>query len=90
MLPVEYDISGLTTVTTTPTLMNSGMVIRRIDVNVTGQDVILKVVSQAPRKGKIPGPLHLITLPKMSSGIYDVYYETKGDSQKYLGKIEIK
>ncbi len=90
MLPVEYDISGLTTVTTTPTLMNSGIVIRRIDVDVTGQDVILKVVSQAPRKGKIPGPLHLIALPKMSSGIYDVYYESKGDSAKYLGKIEIK
>ena len=90
MLPVEYDISGLTTVTTTPTQVNSGMVVRKIDIDVIGTDLILKVISQAREKGKRSGLVHFVTLPKLGSGVYDVYYGSRGDAQKYLGKIEMK
>jgi hypothetical protein len=90
VLPVEYDVSGLTTVMRKPTLMNSGLTIRKIEIKRDGAQIIIRVVTQVAEKGTHAGPVHYADLDNPPTGKYRVYYETAGDAEKYLGEIEIK
>ncbi len=90
MLPIEYDVSGLTTVTCKPTTMNSGLAVRRIQAATKDGKIVIRVVTQVVEKTSISGPKHLSDLSGIPRGSYDVYYEIAGDPEKRLGRIEIK
>ena len=90
VLPVEYDVSGLTAVTQKPTLMNSGMTVRKIELKRKGTQIIIRVVTQVAEKGTHAGPVHYADLDDLPPGKYQVYYGTAGDAGKNLGEIEIK
>ena len=90
LLPVEYDVSGLTTVTEKPTLMNSGLAVRKIEIRQDGAQIVIRVVTQAVEKGALTGPGHYADLTGIPAGSYRVYYENAGDAAKDLGTIEIR
>lgn len=41
-LPVEYDVSGLSTITRKPTLMNSGLTVRKIEAKRDQTEIIIR------------------------------------------------
>lgn len=90
LLPVEYDASGLTTVTCKPTTMNSGVAVRKITVAREGKAIVLKVVTQIAEKTNATGSRHYADLSGIPPGTYEVFYGMAGDSEKRLGQIEIK
>ncbi len=90
ILPVEYDVSGLTTITQKPTLINSGMTVRKIGFKRNGAQIIIRVVTQVAEKGTHAGPIHYADLDGLPPGKYQVYYGTAGDAGRFLGEIEIK
>lgn len=90
MLPVEYDVSGLTTVTRKPTTMNSGLAVRKIKAKTQGNQLVLRIFTQLVEKSSVTGAHHFVDLTGIPAGSYDVYYETAGDKEKLLGRIEIK
>lgn len=83
-------VSGLTTVTQKPTLMNSGLTVRKIDLKRNGTQIIIRVVTQVAEKGTHAGPILYADIDSLPPGKYQVYYETGGDTGKKLGEIEIK
>ena len=90
MLPIEYDVSGLSTITCKPTTMNSGLAVRRIDAVVKDGKIVIRLVTQVVEKSSINGLKHFSDLSGIPRGSYDVYYEIAGDLEKRLGRIEIK
>jgi hypothetical protein len=90
MLPIEYDVSGLTTVTCKPTTMNSGLAVRRIEAAVKDGKIVIRLFTQVVEKASINGPKHFSGLSGIPRGVYDVYYEIADDPGKRLGRIEIE
>ncbi len=90
VLLVEYDVSGRTTVTQRPTLINSGLAVRKIEVRQDGAQIVIRDVTQAVEKGAPVGPGHYADLTGIPAGSYRVYYETAGDAAKDLGAVEIR
>jgi hypothetical protein len=90
VLPVEYDVSGLTTVTCKPTTMNSGLAVRKIKAKKKDKQIVLRVFTQLVEKSSINGSHHFVDLTGIPAGSYEVYYETAGAKEKLLGQIEIK
>jgi len=90
VLPVEYDVSGLTTVTRKPTTMNSGLAVRKIEVKKKDKQIVLRLFTQLVEKSSITGSQHFIDLSGITAGSYEVFYEIAGDQEKLLGQIEIK
>lgn len=90
VLPVEYDVRGLTIVTRKPTTMNSGLAVRRIEVVAKGGHIVLQVVTQVFEKNSVAGPLHYADLSGVPAGSFEVFYGVAGDAEKRLGRIEIK
>ena len=90
VLPVEYDVSGLTTVTRKPTTMNSGLAVRKIEAKKKDKQIVLRVFTQLVEKSSITGSQHFVDLSGIPAGAYDVFYEVAGDKEKILGQIEIK
>jgi hypothetical protein len=90
MLPIDYDVSGQTTITRKPTTANSGLAVRRIDA--VGEDgkIVIRVITQVVEKTSVTASKHFADLSRIPLGSYEVYYETVGDSEKRLGRIEIK
>ena len=89
MLPVTFDVSGLSTVTCKPTTMNSGLVFYKFDVKHSDGNITIRVVTSVPDTTK-DTLIHYLDLSEIRKGAYQVYYETAGDSEKRLGAIEIK
>lgn len=89
-LPVEYDVSGLTAIAQKPTLMNSGLVVRRITATRADKQIVLRVITQAIEKGSASGSTHYADISGFPPGVYDVFYERAGDAEKHLGRIELK
>lgn len=91
VLPVEYDVTGTNGVTRRATLINSGLVVRRIEASTTrNREIVLKVVTQVVEEDSDTGQRHYASLDAVSTGAYKVYYEDAGDPSKYLGKIQVR
>lgn len=90
VLPVEYDPSGLRTVTQKPVTMNSGLVVRKIKLKRKGTQIIIRVVTQLAGEGGRAWPPHYADLEGILPGKYHVFYETAGDAEKSLGEIVIE
>jgi len=90
LLPIDYDVSGLTTVTCKPTAVNSGLAVRRIEAAGKNGKIVIRMFTQVVEKGRVSGPKHFADLSGIPRGSYDVYYEIPGDPQKRLERVEIK
>ena len=90
VLPVEYDVSGLSTVTRKPTTMNSGLAVRKIIVSKRNGNLVIKVVTQVVENKNVTGRIHFVDLSAIPPGKYEVFYDVTGDPEKRLGQIEIK
>jgi hypothetical protein len=90
VLPVEYYVQGTVAITCQPTLMNSGLAVKKIELKSQGAQIVIRVVTQVVEEGSDVGRVHYGNLSGFPAGSYDVFYETAGDATKRLGKIEIK
>jgi len=90
VLPIEYDVSGLTTITRKPTALNSGLAVRKIEAVKKDKQIILRVFTQLVEESSITGSGHYADLSDIPTGSYEVFYEVAGDKEKLLGQIEIK
>ena len=79
VLPVDYWPEG-----------NSGLAVRKIGLKRNGSQLIIQVITQIVEKGSDTARRHFVDLSAVSSGAFEVYYETAGDPAKLLGRIEIK
>ena len=89
-LPVEYYVQGTVAITCQPTLVNSGLAVKKIELKKQGAQIVIRVITQIVEKGSNVGRIHYVNLPEVPAGTYEVFYETAGDPAKSLGKIEIK
>ncbi len=89
-LPVTYDVSGLTTVTHAPTLINSGLAVKKIAIRRDDTLLLIHVVTQVFEQGAQTGPLHAVNLDDIPAGRYQVFYETAGPGGAKLGEIELQ
>jgi hypothetical protein len=90
VLPVEYGVQGLTAITCPPTLINSGLAVRKIEIKKIASVLVLRVVTQVFEKGSDTEIVHYVDLDSIPVGSYKVYYETAGDTKKYIGMFERK
>lgn len=90
VLPVEVDPSGLTAITTKPTLMNSGLTVRKIEIRRNGSRLMIRVFTQVAEKGTASGGIHYADLEGVPQGKYTVSYGTEDDPVRTLGEIEVK
>jgi hypothetical protein len=90
VLPVEYCVQGTVAITCQPTLVNSGMAVRKIVVKRSEARLVVCVVTQVISKDGDTGRLHYGDISRVPAGSYEVYYEPAGDPVKFLGHIEIK
>jgi len=90
VLPVEYDPSGLSTITQKPVTMNSGLVVREIKLKRKGSQIVIRVVTHLAGEGGHAWPPHYADLDGIPTGRYQVYYESAGDAEKSLGEIVIE
>jgi hypothetical protein len=90
VLPVEYDVTGLSTITCKPTLTNSGLAVRRIDVERLYAVLVIRVVTQIVEVGTASGRMHYADRGDIPKGAYEIYYEDAGDAARRLGKIDIR
>jgi len=90
-LPVEYDASGAKGVVEPSEITNTGLAVRKIDVRQKNvKYLVVRVITEPAGKDSDTGRLHYGKLPDLSPGTYEVYYETPGDPERYLGNVEIK
>jgi hypothetical protein len=79
VLPVDYWPEG-----------NSGLVVRKIELNKRGAHLVIRVFTQVVEKDSDTSRTHYVDLSTIGGGAYEVYYEAAGDPLKHLGRIEIK
>jgi hypothetical protein len=89
-LTVECNVSGIKTITVTPTTIHSGLAWSKSSARVEGDAIYLQVFtavqgSQAP--SAVCGPAPLQHVPPQ---VYRVYYVDPDDSRHALGQVEIK
>jgi len=91
VLPVEYDASGVSGVTRHANRINSGLVVRKVSANRSGNGrIIIRVVTQVAEKNSDTGRMHYADLENFPPGAYSVYYGDADDPDKLLGKIRVK
>jgi hypothetical protein len=90
-LPVEYDASGTKGAVEPPEITNTGLAVRKVDVRQKKvKYLVVRIITEPAGKGRETERMHYGRLPDLSPGTYEVYYETPGDPEKYLGNVEIK
>ena len=90
ILPVEFFVQGTVAITCQPTLLNSGLAVRRIAARRIGQTIVIQVITQIVESGSDVGRFHDVALGEIPPGTYEVYYENAGDPQMRLGAIKIE
>jgi hypothetical protein len=79
VLPVDYMPTG-----------NSGLVVRRIDLDRQDSHLVISIVTQVVETGCSIGRTHYVDLSGIPPGFHEIHYETAGDPAKHLGRIIIK
>ena len=89
ILPVECDLTGLRSITTDPTVLNSELVVDRLQWQADGQQlrvsVLLKETSYATSEATCP----LLRLQGLQPGRYTVFYQDR-DRQYPLGETTLE
>ncbi len=90
LLPVTYDISGLSEVTRKPTSINSGLVVSKVEAVHVRDVIVIRVIRQVADKAKQAGPDHFAKITQIESGTYAVFYGNAGNEETYLGEVRIE
>ena len=88
-LHVDCNVSGLKQVTQKPTLINSGIGVRKLKHKRDGNVIFLTVVTSVIKKGMktSPEPIDLSNYP---AGEYSVQYLDPDGAKHVIGKITVK
>lgn len=88
LLPIEYDPSGTITVTQKPTLVNSGLMVRKIKAKWKGQLLMLEVVVSVIEKDARPARMHYIEIKSSWRKTFPVAYGILSNQAVHLGEFE--
>jgi hypothetical protein len=88
VLPVRADVSGLSTITVRPTLLNSALACLRTNAAVEDQVIYIAIVTGLVRSGLSPlcPPARLGAVPP---GKYRVFYRGPSEKAIELSEVEI-
>jgi len=87
-LPVRCDVSGLTTITTKPTAMNSALSVKSIKKKINGQKIVISVKTGLASKGETctcPD----VDLGNIPAGNYEVLYCGSDKKEQLLGSVTV-
>ena len=89
VLHVECNVSGLRKVTVEPTMVNSGMGVRKLKHQRVGNVIQLSLITSVLEKGKSSdcSPIDLSAYP---DGTYSVQYLDSDGKEHQLGKVTLK
>jgi hypothetical protein len=90
VLPIACDVSGLKTVTREPTTMHSGLVVTKILHKISGRDISISVVVNAPLGTKRSSACPSITLGEVSAADYRVLYLEPNEATHALGTVTLR
>jgi len=88
MLPVDIDITGLRSITTKPTTMNSGLALKEIVIRPQGNTLLLKVMTTLGGKGSSPSSKDLL-VGNLEPGRYAVLFTEPGGATIEVGNITV-
>jgi len=89
LLPVAFDISGLTSVTTTPRTINSGSVVVRTDAAVTGDHIRLGIIQGLAGERGLTCFARSAKLGDLVAGDYAVEYENADGTTVPLRTVHV-
>ncbi len=87
-LPVQCDVSGLTTITHKPTGLNSALIVWRISQKIKGNEVYLAVKTGVydNKSSRVCGSVMLGDLP---AGQYKIYYQGPESQKHFLAEVKV-
>jgi len=88
ILPVIANVSGTQTITTNPTVINSGMVCRSVNADIRKQSIYLTIVTSVAGDS-LSAICPPASLRHISNGKYAVYYRNHNDTSIALGEVTI-
>ncbi len=88
-LPVLCNVSGLETITVKPTMMNSALVVRKIDGRVRGGKIQIQVVTGLIDHRHTTRPKG-VALGRLKKGVYPVEYRNPDGRTVAVRNVEIK
>lgn len=87
-LPVKCDVSGLTTITKKPTMINSALVVAGIDKKIEEKQILISVNTGLASKNTMC-TCSGIDLGNIPSGDYQVFYRGSDRDKHLLGKVTV-
>ena len=89
VLHVDCDVSGLTEVTVKPTIINSGLGVRKLEHKKAGKTIQLSLITSVIEKGIKP-TCKPLDLSSYAPGEYSVVYLDPDGKTHALGKVVLK
>lgn len=87
-LPVRCDVSGLTTITKKPTMINSALIVTGIDKKIEEKQIMISVTTGLASKNSTC-TCSGVDLGNIPSGDYQVYYYGSDREKHFLGKVTV-
>ena len=87
-LEVDTNVSGLKTVTTEPTVINSALAVRRLDYHIDGNTIYLTVVTALTDDG-MSTSCGSIDLSNATPGRYTVAYLDPDGTTHHVGEVNV-
>lgn len=87
-LPVKCDVSGLTTITKKPTMINSALVVTGIDKDVEERQILISVHTGLASKNTT-SVCSAVGLGNIPPGEYQVYYYGSDRKKHPIGKVAV-
>lgn len=88
LLPIEYDPSGTTNITQPSTLINSGLMVRKIKAEWKGSLLMLEVVTSVIENGAQPKHSHYIDITSSPRMKFSVAYGIMRNKAVSLGEFD--
>jgi hypothetical protein len=89
-LPVKCDVSGLMHITTQPIALNSGLVVKGINVKKSGREIRISVITSSMPRGHLTSSYDApVKLGKLDSEPYSIFYDSSKENPPLLGKIRV-
>ncbi len=87
-LPLTTNVSGLETVTNSPTVLNSGLVCKATHAVVEGFNIYISIVTDYAGEGK-SAVCSSAKLGALLPGEYTIFYRRTNENPVYLGKVAV-